>query len=352
MPLANALYDTAAESLNCERYPLAIQKFTESGLVSLAHAVSPDLLFKNYPYRSGVSKTFRKHCQELAESINELRPENVMDVGGNDGTLLRYVNAKNKVVVDPYVKLSEEALLAGVDCDVEYFGIEYAVKNRENSQNVIFTTNCFQHILDMNGFVEAIRFLLKPFGFWVLEFPDFDLTGTKHYDQIYHEHIYYLSLMPMLKLLKNYGFTCIETKHYDIHNGTRSMTIVPGEYTNVPKFTGAQKIHNEKISDIILRQNKIIKSIQKTQPKIAIYGAAAKGCVTLNALGLTNKDIMYCVDDTPEKQGKYIAGTGIQILPSSEMQKSKPDIMIIQAHNFFDEIERKIPPNVMTIKLY
>jgi len=350
MPLANALYDTPAESLNCERYPLAIQKFTESGLVSLTHAVSPDLLFKNYPYRSGVSKTFQKHCEELAKGINEMQPENVMDVGGNDGTLLRYVNAKNKIVVDPYVNLSPDALLAGVECESESFGIEYAMRQRPGSQDIIFTTNCFQHVLDINGFVQAVSHLLKRNGKWILEFPDYQLTNTANYDQVYHEHIYYLTVDTVRKLIEKHGMGCEKHEYIKIHNGTSRM-FIGKKYSIYTECIGLL-MNFPKISDIILKQNKIIKSIQNTQPKIAIYGAAAKGCVTLNALGLTNKDIMYCVDETPEKQGKYIAGTGIQIVPSSEMNQNKPDVVIVQAHNFFAEIERKISPDIMTIKLF
>lgn len=349
MPLANALYETAVESLLCERYPLAIQRFKGSELVCLTHAVSPDVLFKNYPYRSGVSKTFRAHCEELANMVNELQPENVMDIGGNDGTLLRYVNAKNKIVVDPYVNLSSEALLTGVECEPQSFGVEYAMRQKPCSQDVIFTTNCFQHVLDINGFVKAVSYLLKRNGKWILEFPDYNLTNTGNYDQIYHEHIYYLTVETVNKLLQKHGMGCEEAYYINIHNGTSRM-IVGKKYSMDSSYFSMRSF--PKISDIIVRQNRVINLIQRTGVKIAIYGAAAKGCIMLNALGLTNKDIMYCVDDTPEKQGKYIAGTGIQILPSSELMKNKPDVVIVQAHNFFAEIERKIPPDIMTIKLF
>ena len=77
---------------------------------------------------------------------------------------------------------------------------------------------------------------------------------------------------------------------------------------------------------------KIIKDqsfISKLDGSIALFGAAAKGCVYLNALNSFKLAGAYCVDDTPQKQGKYIPGTGIEIKDRDYLLADRPDNIII-----------------------
>ena len=75
---------------------------------------------------------------------------------------------------------------------------------------------------------------------------------------------------------------------------------------------------------------------------MAGFGASAKGNTMLNAAGLSYKDIMYIVDDTPEKQGMYSPGTGIPIVSAEELKTNPVDYLLILAPNFTKEIKKRL----------
>jgi hypothetical protein len=72
--------------------------------------------------------------------------------------------------------------------------------------------------------------------------------------------------------------------------------------------------------------------------RIAGFGAAAKGCVFLNSVGIDDSMIEFIVDDTPFKQGKYVPGTGIKVVSREVLFENKIDYILILAHNFKDYI--------------
>lgn len=350
MPLVNTLYNNESDAKNADRFPLGIQHFTQSGLVSLTHTVDPDMIFKNYSYRSGVSQTFKNHCKEINKKFESAQL--VADIGGNDGTLLAQSRAKIKHCIDPYSELSDEAVSANVSRLKIKFGWDSISNNLLKKYDVVFTTNCYQHVQDLVGFANSVRYILNNNGVWLLEFPDFHKTGLTYYDQIYHEHIYYYTEKTVRNLFLQCGLEIVESNDIDIHSGTKQLVVAKGPRRYIIDPENAYNFTKQMSSfeKIIEHQKSIIAGLKGK--KVALYGAAAKGCTVLNYHGLTSADIMYCVDDTPEKQGKYIAGAGIPIVPRSEFEKVKPDVVIIQAHNFYHEIRSKIPANLEVIKLF
>jgi hypothetical protein len=83
-------------------------------------------------------------------------------------------------------------------------------------------------------------------------------------------------------------------------------------------------------------KNEII-NISKTS-KIIGFGAAAKGCIFLNYLKIDYTVISNVIDDTIIKQGKYIPGTGIQIVSRKDVNFDDIDYILILAHNFSEYI--------------
>jgi hypothetical protein len=85
-----------------------------------------------------------------------------------------------------------------------------------------------------------------------------------------------------------------------------------------------------------------LKKEKNAGKKIVAFGAAAKGMTLLQYCGLTNKIIDYVADGTPYKQGKFAPGTLIPILPEAELVNNPPDIILILAWNFSEEIMKKV----------
>ena len=358
IPLVNNLCATREESLHCEKYPLVVQLFVESGLSCLTETVPKEELFSHYVYKSGVNKPYLEHCSEMYDYIDRfVNLENggvIVDIGGNDGSLLKEFKKKNDslvyINVDPCDLFEAENLADGIEYFKEFFNEKISIVP---TPNVITTTNVFQHNKDIRSFVKGIYRNLAKDGIWCLEFPYWLSTIiTDNYDQVYHEHIYYYRLKNIVDLLAQEGLKVIEVSYFKMHAGTMRIIATKNEsqfntgqsvcsFLNLESFmtTDYYKEWGVHIKKKIKSFKHIIEALTlECNETIFGFGAAAKGCVFLNTCELTWHEIPYVIDDTPEKQGKFIPGTGIEIVSRDILKKLKPDYILILAHNFKDYI--------------
>jgi len=233
MPLVNNLNNTKEESLNCPKYPLAVQLFKKSGLSSLTAEIEPNILYQHYLYKSGVSQPYIDHCKDMFEFVDTYlqlkETDSVLDIGGNDGTLLKtFLENKpflNILNIDASENLTREAEENGIPSINDYWGVELAKKLNKKFK-LITTTNCFQHTAPIESFVEGIALSLDKFGIWCLEFPYWKTSiETNQFDQVYHEHVYYYLVNPLTKLLDKYNLQVIKAVKYPIHGGTMRLLI-------------------------------------------------------------------------------------------------------------------------------
>jgi hypothetical protein len=288
----------------------------------------------------------------------ELKEEDkVLDIGGNDGTLLKtflekkpYLNVLN---VDASKNLTAEAEKEGIPSINDFWGAGFA-KQLNKKFKLITTTNCFQHTAPIESFVEGISTSLDKFGIWCLEFPYWKSSiETNQFDQVYHEHIYYYLVKPLTLLLDKYNLRIIKAVQYSIHGGTMRLLIShKGELGESWQPCGSvQKVLDketftvsdytkwgEDIKNNIGKSREFILSLKDKGYKIAGFGAAAKGCIYLNAANIDHNLIDYIVDDTNIKQGKFVPGTGIEIVSREKLKTNPVDYIIILAHNFSDYI--------------
>ena len=357
VPLVNNLCETREESLEVERFPLSIQLFPESKLTCLTEIVDKDKLFLNYLYRSGVNKPYLKHCDLMYDYLSdfvELNPDDtVVDIGGNDGSLLLEFKQKNPklkfINVDCSLSFKEMNIAAGIDYFNEYFGAETKFLR---PAKLITSTNVFQHTEPIRSFVKGIYNNLAKGGIWCLEFP-YILTTllNDNYDQIYHEHVYYFNLQNILDLADQEGLKVINVSYHDMHAGTLRVLMAKKSASRKPDITIPSFLNLEKTitEEFCLRwgkrtldkidefRNYILELVSRNK-KVAGFGAAAKGCVFLNSVGIDDSMIKFIVDDTKYKQGKYVPGTGIQIVPREHLYQQNIDYILILAHNFKDYI--------------
>lgn len=359
VPLVNNLCDTKEESLKCEKYPLSIQLFTKSRLTTLCHSVNKEKLFLNYFYQSGINKPFLQHCAEMADYIEHFidpTPGNlIIDVGGNDGTLievfqkcmwgeLEYLNIDAS---KSFIEINKQKKINYVNA---FFDETYKGKKKAT---LITSTNVFQHTEPIRSFVKGIyNNLDAEKGMWCLEFP-YLLTTLMfdNYDQVYHEHVYYYLLSNIVDLLSQEGMKVINVSFHSMHSGTLRVLSVKNSNSATPDksigtFLSMEKMltdeyylqWGERTREKIEKFKKFVRELHEKGASIACFGAAAKGCVFLNTCNLDDKIIKFIVDDTPYKQGKFVPGTGLQIVSRDQLKKTKVDYLIILAHNFRDYI--------------
>jgi len=357
VPLVNNLCETREESLNVEKFPLAIQLFPESKLTCLTDIVDKDKLFLNYLYRSNVNKPYLQHCSHMYDYVTnfvQLKPNDiVVDIGGNDGSLLLEFKKKNPnlkfINVDASQSFKEMNFDAGIEYFNEYFGEDTTLPHKAK---LITSTNVFQHTEPIRSFVKGIFNNLANDGVWCLEFP-YVLTTllNDNYDQIYHEHVYYFCLQNLLDLSDQEGLKVINVSYHDMHAGTLRVLMMKKSASKkpditIPSFLNLEKTITEEFcvrwgkrtNEKIAEFRTYITDLVSQHKKIAGFGAAAKGCVFLNSVGIDDSMIEYIVDDTPYKQGMFVPGTGIQVVSRDHLRQHKVDFILILAHNFKDYI--------------
>ena len=347
-PLVNNLCRSKEASLAARQYPLCA--IIDNDLcIELDTVVPSDELYKDYLYYSGISMPYVQHCRQLWHSIKHLRHDTILDIGGNDGTLLKAfqsqtdekLNLYNCDASQTFRTLNEEA---GITYINDYFNKDSDVPKAD----LITTTNAFQHTPNAAKFVEGIAEKLD--GTWILEFPyTLRTLQTIQFDQFYHEHYYYWLVKPLKKLLSQFGLKIYHAEEVDIHGGSMRLWITnKKEYADTE---AAEKfIKEEESYDYNAFYSRTFHKIardsiflNKLEGKTVFFGAAAKGCVYLNTLNSFSiyKD-SYVVDDTPHKQGKYVPGVGLEVVDREFFLKDKPDNVVILAHNFAGYIRTKL----------
>ena len=359
IPLVNNLCDTREEAINAERFPLNINYYPASGESSLSVAIDGELLFSHYLFKSEVNKPYYGHCQEMfryaQEYVKVKDGTKIIDIGGNDGSLLdAFRSISNKKLellnIDPSQNLAKLNTEKNIPVMTEFFS--YDVAKTLEKVDIVTSTNVFQHLFDINSFAKGVEHLLNKNGIWILEFPYWihDMK-TNQFDQIYHEHMFYHSVTPMKMMMEKHGMKVINVTKQNIHGGTLRLVIAKKDSKFTPDITVEAYLQLEKnygldyhikwgneVQNHITDSKNFIKRLKEEGKTIYGFGAAAKGCIYMNTMRLTHEGIDYVIDDTDVKQGKYIPGTGIQIVSRDILKENQPDYILVLAHNFKDYI--------------
>ena len=232
-PIVNNLFATKEQSLNAKKYPMSAT-MDSNLLIKLDTIIPSEELYEKYLYHSAVNKPYVYHCQKMWHSIKHLKHDTIIDVGGNDGTLLKAfrsqsVDSLRLINVDASASFREENLEAGIEYVNDYFNEELELPKA----NIITSTNVFQHTPGAEKFLAAVREHLADDGVWILEFPYTLRTfETLQFDQFYHEHYYYWLVTPLVKLFDKYGLRIINTEEQSIHGGTLRLWIAHKKHSN------------------------------------------------------------------------------------------------------------------------
>jgi hypothetical protein len=350
-PLVGNLCLSKDASLHAKKYPLKAY-YNEDLKISIDTEIEPRILYEKYSYHSGVSKPYIKHCEDMYASFKHLKSNTIIDIGGNDGTLLKTFkrleatnNNSTKFKAKRYINVDASKSFSSININsgIEYKQAYFSDKIDLPKADIITSTNVFQHTKDVDSFLKGIVKHLD--GVWILEFPyTLNTIHTLQFDQFYHEHYYYWLLTPLEKLFNNYGLKIIYLAENSIHGGSMRIWTTMKDIS-APKPIEAINSYKNKESKLKLESfNKdVYDYIKKAKDyifnlpgKTIFFGAAHKGCVFLNSLGINinNMPDSYIVDDTEAKQGLYIPGTGFKIYSRDKLLKDDVKNIIILPHNF------------------
>ena len=336
------------------------------GLLQLKHTIERDILYKKYWYKSGISTTMVKALADIvssAERLNKFSSEDlVVDIGSNDGTLLRQYTTPGLITVgfEPsnLWKLGIEGTSRIIN---DYFNYETFQREFGNKKAKLITSIAmFYDLEDPNTFVEDIRKCLDKDGVWIIQMNYLGLMLKNNtFDNISHEHLEYYSLLSLSNLLDRHHMETFDVELNDVNGGSFRVYVrhkggiiqgFPGNNERLEK----QKNYEEKIGlDNYKVYDKFAKRIEKTKndlvaflnhevkkgKKIFIYGASTRGLVVLQYAGIDKRLIKAAADLNPDKWGKHIVGTDIPILSVEEYRKEKPDYLFVLPYHFIEEIK-------------
>jgi 2-polyprenyl-3-methyl-5-hydroxy-6-metoxy-1,4-benzoquinol methylase len=344
-------------------FPLTVYLCSNCGLCQLGYVVPPKLMFnKDYPYDSSTTKTGRDHFTNMGIDIcNEFNLKQnsfVIDVGSNSGVLLSAFKSKGMKVlgIEPSSKLANAAIEKGVDSIIEFFSNKLIKKilNEYGKVSVITGTNVFAHIDDLDDFMLTANSLLVEDGIIVIEAPYLlHLIENMEYDTIYHEHLSYLSVKPMVEFFKKFGFEIFDIKEQTIHGGTLRYFIsrknkkeITQEVTNYLKIEDEKDLYSEtklnEFAHLVKNHRKmllqLLNDLKKDGKKIVAISAPAKGNTLLNYCKIDSEILDYVTERNPFKIGKFTPGMHIPVYPDKKLLEDQPDYALILAWNFADEI--------------
>jgi novobiocin biosynthesis protein NovU/D-mycarose 3-C-methyltransferase len=365
-PLANALVRPDGDRSDDRRYPLGIQVCGACQLVQLTHLVDPARLFSSYLYLPSLSTTWLRHCEELAADVctrARLSPGDlVVEIGSNDGTLLRAFQRRGQRVlgVDPAANIAAQANAAGIPTLTLFFGEATAgrVAAEAGPARAVVSTNVLAHVPDPRDLLRGVRAILAPGGVYVNESPSLrEMVEGNQFDTIYHEHVSYLSLRALVRLTEDAGLSIADTSRQPVHGGTlRVAATARGE--SRPSVRVAEALAEERaalgpdmaalrgfarrVQTLRRRLRGMIAGLDRRHLRLAAYGATAKGNVLMSYCALTGADVRYVVDRNPLKQGYLTPGSRIPIVAPEQLEADPPRVLMLLAWNLADEIRRQL----------
>lgn len=345
-------------------YPAQVLRCSRCELVQLGLVVDPAILFPpEYPYTSGTTRILRENFAELSREVAALyplRPDDlVVDIGSNDGTLLKNFRDGHRVhgIEPTNAALLAEAL--GIPTTLAFFGAD-VVKRLVPSvgrARLITATNVFAHIEDVHEVIRAVLELLEEDGLFVTESHYWlALVETLQYDTIYHEHLRYYSLTSLCNLFAMHDLEVVHAKRIPTHGGSiRVYAARRGRHRIRPSVQPLLEVERQSLDARALdrfRQgvvtsklglHALLRDMKAAGKRIYGIGAPSRATTLVNYVGLDD-GILDCVLEIPGsyKIGKYVPGTLIPVVDEGRLVSDQPDFALLLSWHIADELIPKL----------
>ena len=369
-PLANSYVKSVKFKENF--YPLVCLICLDCQHLQLQHLVKPKVLFEDYMYVSGTSPVLVKHFENYFKKIKRTlrinkKKDKVLDIACNDGTFLNFFvqdKFKNVIGIEPAKNLRYLNQSKKIDINTTFFNLKnsFFFKEKYNEFKIITANNVFAHVPNLKDFALGVKNILSKDGLFIFEVSYLkDVIKKLTFDTIYHEHMSYHSLKPLINFFKSIGLEVVDFDLVEAQGG--SIRVYVGhkgravkkdkilKQINLERKFGLflNKTYINYYKKIIIQKNKIQKIIKKNirKDKIFIgYGAPAKVTTFCHVFEIGKKEIKFIVDDNDLKQDKFTPGKNIKIIKFNDLKNMNFDYVIILAWNFSEAIIKKLKKNL------
>ena len=362
---------TFEEKLSKEEliFPLELFFCEDCFHIQLGYAVDPKHLFNNnYHFVSGTSPVnvshFSTYADEVISKFKLKKNSFILDIGSNDGTCLQAFKERGMRVlgIDPAKNIAEIANKNNIETIAAFFSNDLAVEIREHygPPDLVTSHNVLAHIEDFSGIINAIVTVMNKDTILAFEVGYFrDVFKNLWFDTIYHEHLDYHTITPLIQFFKSIGMQLFHVEKVDIQGGSIRNFVqlctgknrVTSSIKNLMKLEKKEGLTNSNsLKDFqsridIAKENllDLIKNLKNSGKTIVGYGAPTKSTTLMNYFDLDASLIDYIIDDNPLKQNKYSPLLHIPIFSSEKLkEKPQPDFILILAWNFAESIINKV----------
>jgi SAM-dependent methyltransferase len=367
-PVANDYVDPADYMKSEPFYPLEALVCRECRLVQTRDLLAASDIFRaDYAYFSSHSTSWLDHARSYVDDVTARfklgGASQHVEIASNDGYLLQYSMKKGLkcLGVEPCESVALAAREKGIETRIEFFGRQYAQNLRDEgwAGDLITANNVLAHVPDINDFVGGVKLLLAPEGTATFEVQHLLTLMQRHqFDTIYHEHFSYLSLIAGRRIFAEVGLRVFDVELPETHGGSIRFFVCHEQASHPESPRVADVLARERaygLDDdaVYIAWNEAVKqtkrdllelliSLKRASKKIVGYGAPAKSVTLLNYCGIRNDFLDFTVDRAPSKQGRYLPGIRIPILPPEAIFDAKPDYVLILPWNIKDEIKAQM----------
>jgi len=336
-------------------------------LVQLRHSAPQELLYKGYYwYKSGVTETMKLALRDITKQAEErfdLKENDVvLDIGSNDGTMLRTYQVPGLITVgiEPANNLKEEGEV-GINHHIHGFWDYNSYMEKVGRRAKIVTAiGMFYDMEDPNQFISDSGKALTDDGVFIAQLMCLkNMLDTNDVGNICHEHLEYYSFSSLEFLFNKNGLEIFDIEMNNVNGGsyrifaklkgsTRQQT--PEEQARVKAVKESETGFNEKQTYLDffqrLEDNKqqcldFIREETSKGKKVWVYGASTKGNVILQYYGIDHNLIQHASERSPWKWGKYTIGTKIKCVSEEEARNAQPDYFLVLPYAFFGEMYKR-----------
>jgi len=365
MPLANGFLtpDQFADEYD---FNLSAAYCPRCTLVQLVEQPPRERMFNDrYPFFSASSARMDAHFAGLARDVIEqhLPPDDpfVVEIGSNDGTLLRHAAAAGirHVGIEPSASVALAATARGVNTICRFFDAQLAreIVSEHGHADAVIAANALSHIADPHSVVEGIKILLAPQGLCVIEDPYWgDVVAQTAFDQIYDEHASYFTMSSLQYLFAQHGLAVVDAIPFNVHGG--SMRYLIGPAGSRPATARVSLLIEEEPATGLHRPETfaafrgrvttighdlmtLLDECKAQRKRVVGYGATSKSTTTINFFGITPELVEFICDTTPAKHGTFSPGAHIPVRPHHEFAARYPERALLFLWNHAAEVRAK-----------
>jgi methylation protein EvaC len=356
-PLANK-YPTAAQFEAEDFFPLDVLFCPACKNVQLGTVVPRERMFEDYYYLSSVNGGLVRHFEALAKKLGDSRF--VVDVGSNDGILLKPLKqlGVKAIGVEPSINVSKIANDLDLTTICSFFDASAAteIELTYGKPDVIVASSVFTHLEDPHSFIDDVENLLAVDGRLILEVEYIgNILRHTQFERFYLDRIFYYSLTSLKHLFEAHGMVVADVEDIEPHGGSLRVTIKRGAPDVTPSASVIALLNEEsetltsaKLQEFrghvdtqiaALRAQLVVYA--QSGIKVAAYGAPARVSTICNYGDIGPSLIAFTVDDSPLKQNRFTPGTHIPIVSKEHLDSQRPDLLVLFAYEYFDDIKKK-----------